>query len=365
MRELARRCIRDIKPYEPGRPIEAIERELGLKKVVKLASNENPIGLSKKAIKAVSDISGRLNRYPDGSSFYLKKKLCGLLKVENANLILGNGSNEILEFVVRAYLNEGEEVVMADPSFLIFGIVTAIQGGVAVKVPLKKFGYDIEAMKAAITPRTKIVFIDNPNNPVGVSIGTRELNVFLEGLPDRVIVVLDEAYNEFVERKDFPDSLRYINRANIIVTRTFSKAYGLSGVRLGYGVARSEIIKYMEKVRQPFNVNAVAQAAALASLKDKAFIKKVRKLVIEEKKALYYALDRMGLHYVRSQTNFVLINIERNSAEVFNKMLKKGVIIRSMSAYGMDNYIRVTVGKPSENKKFIRVLRAALKGGSR
>ena len=365
MRNLARKCIRDLKPYEPGRPIEESKRDLGIKKVVKLASNENPLGTSKKAIKAIMEMTDRLNRYPDGGCFYLKRKLSGVLKVKESNLIFGNGSNEIIELLTRAYLNEGEEVVVAEPSFLIFKLAAAVQGGVPVAVPLKNFSYDLNAMKKAITPKTKIVFIDNPNNPVGISVGKKELEKFLNDLPKDIIVVLDEAYNEFVERNDFPDSLKYIDRGNVIVLRTFSKAYGLSGLRIGYGVACSKIIEYMNKVRQPFNVNSVAQAAALASLNDKAFIKKVRSLVLKEKYKLYYALDKMGLKYVGSDTNFVLINIKQDSKKVFNRMLKKGVIIRDMCAYGLRNYIRVTIGKPAENRKFIRVLSSALKGGSR
>jgi len=368
VRNLARKCIRDLKPYEPGRPIEEIKRDLGIKKVVKLASNENPIGASKKAIKAILDMTDRLNRYPDGGCFYLKRKLSGVLNVKESNLIFGNGSNEIIELVTRAYLNEGEEAVVAEPSFLIFKLATAVQGGVPVAVPLKsfsssqttsvtRFNYDLNAMKKAVTAKTKIVFIDNPNNPIGISVGKKELERFLGDLPKDIIVVLDEAYNEFVERNDFPDSLKYIDRGNVIVLRTFSKAYGLSGLRVGYGVASSKIIEYMNKVRQPFNVSSVAQAAALASLNDKAFIKKVRSLVLKEKYKLYYALDKMGLKYVGSDTNFVLINIKQDSKNVFNRMLKKGVIVRDMCAYGLRNYIRVTIGKPSENRKFLKVLK--------
>lgn len=360
MRELARECIRDIIPYKPGKPIEELKRELGITDIVKIASNENPIGSSKKVISAILKMANKLNRYPDGGCFYLKDRLSKFLEVEKSSIIFGNGSNEIIEFVARAYLNEGEEVILAHPTFLIYRIAISIQGGRPVIVPLREFRYDLVAMKKAITPKTKIVFIANPNNPTGTSVGKKDIEEFLKDLPRSLIVVIDEAYNEFVERTDFPNTLEYLNRANIVILRTFSKAHGLSGLRIGYGVARPELIEYMEKIRQPFNVNSLAQAAALASIEDTEFIEKVRKLVLGGKHALYNSLDRMGIEYVRSDTNFILIDVKRNSKEVFNDMLREGVIVRDMCVYGLDNYIRVTVGKPDENKKFIKVLKKIL-----
>jgi len=361
LRDLARKCIRDITPYKAGKPIEELERELGIKNIAKLASNENPIGSSKKAIKAILEIAQRLNRYPDASAFYLKKKLSGALGVETSNIILGNGSNEIIEFVVRAYLNEGEEVILADPTFLIYRIVVAIQGGKAVEVPLKDFTYDLLAMKKAITPNTKIVFIANPNNPTGTSVGKKTLDEFLKDLPKNIIVVVDEAYNEFVEREDFPKGLEYVDKGNVVVLRTFSKAHGLSGLRIGYGVARPELIEYMEKVRQPFNINSIAQAAALASFEDEAFIKKTRDLVLKQKRLICKALDKMGIGYVKSDTNFILIDTKQNGKEIFDAMLKEGVIVRDMAAYKLNNYIRVTIGMPEENKKFLKALEKIVK----
>jgi histidinol-phosphate aminotransferase len=362
VRELARPCIKDIQPYEPGKPIEELERELGIKDIVKVASNENPLGPSPKALKAVMKVAGQLNRYPDGGCFYLKEKLAHYLKVQPSRIIIGNGSNEIIEFVVRAYLNEGEEVVIADPTFLIYKIVAAVQGGRAVLVPVKDFTYDLVAMKKAITPATKIVFIANPNNPTGTSVGKDALEEFLDGLPANVIVVIDEAYNEFVERPDFPDSLAYLEKANCIVLRTFSKAHGLSGLRIGYGVARRDLIEYMEKVRQPFNVNAVAQAAALASIEDAAFIANVRQLVADEKRWLYARFDEMGIRYVTSDTNFILVDVKKSGREVFEAMLRQGVIVRAMDAYGLASFIRITVGTPAENKKCIKALTKVLGG---
>lgn len=357
VRDLARKCIRDIISYEPGKPIEELKRELGIKSVIKLASNENPVGLSPKALSAILKAAKNVNRYPDGNSFYLREKLSKFLGVGKNEIIFGNGSNEIIEFVVRAYLDAGEEVVISEPTFLIYKIVVAIQGGKSVIVPLKNFTYDLPAMKKAMTPNTKIVFISNPNNPTGTSVGRKEFEEFLKGLPRNVIVIVDEAYNEFVERKDFPKALDYINKANVIVLRTFSKAHGLSGLRIGYGVAKPELIEYMEKVRQPFNINLLAQVAALASLEDIKFIDGIRRLVLKEKHSIYNSLDKMGIDYVKSDTNFILINVKRNSREVFNEMLKQGVIVRDMAAYDLKNYIRVTVGKKTENERFIKILK--------
>jgi histidinol-phosphate aminotransferase len=362
VRELARPCIKDIQPYEPGKPIEELQRELGLEDIVKIASNENPLGPSPKAVKAIMKIADQLNRYPDGGCFYLKKRLARFLNVEPSSIIIGNGSNEIIEFVARAYLNEGEEVVIADPTFLIYKIVVAVQGGKAVSVPLKSFTYDLAAMKKAITPQTKIVFIANPNNPTGTSVGKDALEEFLNNVPANLIVVVDEAYNEFVERPDFPNSLTYLDNANLIVLRTFSKAHGLSGLRIGYGVARRELIDYMEKIRQPFNVNALAQAAALASIEDTAFIANVRQFVLKEKRWLYARFDDMGIRYIKSDTNFILADVKKSGREVFEAMLRQGVIVRAMDAYGLANYIRITVGTSAENKKCIKALTRVLGG---
>lgn len=360
MRELARQCIRDIAPYEPGKPIEELQRELGLKRIIKIASNENPVGLSKKAIRAIRKACTSVNRYPDGNCFSLRQKLCRQLGVDGSNIVFGNGSNEIIELVTRAYLNEGEEAVMPYPAFLIFGIAVAIQGGKAVSVPVENFRYDLNAMRKAINSKTKLVFIDNPNNPLGISVGKKELEEFLKSIPENVILVLDEAYNEFVERPNFPNGLEYLEAANVVVTRTFSKAFGLSGLRIGYGIAKKEIIEYLERVRQPFNVNSLAQAAALASLDDAEFIDKIKKMVKDEKRIMYKNLESMNIKYVASDTNFILINSGMNSRELFKLMLKEGIIVRDMCAYGLENYIRVTIGKPDENKRFIKVFRKIL-----
>jgi histidinol-phosphate aminotransferase len=360
IKSLVKKNVLDIRPYEPGKPIEELKRELNISHIIKMASNENPLGPSKKAIKIMKKAIASVNRYPDGSCYYLKESLSKDLNVAVQNLIIGNGSNEIIELVLRTFLNKGEEVIISEPSFLIYNISSQIAEGLPVIVPLKDFKADLDGIRNSITNKTKIIFIDNPNNPTGRSVGEAEVEGFLEKLPDSVIVVFDEAYNEFVDREDFPDTIRYIGRKNVIILRTFSKAHGLSGLRIGYGIAESEIIQFMERVRQPFNVNSVAQLAAIASLKDKEHITNSKLLVKEGKKFLYENLDSMGLNYIKGDTNFILIDVKRSGIEIFEKMLKKGIIVRPMAVYKLDSYIRVTIGTMVENRRFIKALKEIL-----
>ncbi len=360
IKNLVRRNILDIKPYEPGKPIEELKRELNILDIVKMASNENPLGPSKKAIRAMRKAISTVNRYPDGSCYCLKEALSKKLNVSPENLIIGNGSNEIIELVTRTFLDKDEEVIMSEPSFLIYNIASRISDGMPVMVPLTDFKADLNKIRDSIGPRTKLILIDNPNNPTGRSVGEAEVEGFLEKLPDNIIVVFDEAYNEFVEREDFPDTKRYIGRKNIIILRTFSKAHGLSGLRIGYGIASKEAVQFMNRARQPFNVNSVAQAAAIASLRDEEHIANSRLLISEGKRFLYNNLDSMGLRYVKSDTNFILVNAGRSAKAVFEEMLKKGVIVRSMEAYKLDDYIRVTIGTMAENRRFVKTLKEVL-----
>lgn len=360
IKNLVKKNVWDIKPYEPGKPVEELKRELNISHIIKMASNENPLGPSKKAIRAMKRAMVSVNRYPDGSCYYLKEALSKNLNVSPQNLIIGNGSNEIIELALRTFLSKGEEVIMSEPSFLIYDIACRVAEGSPVVVPLKDFKPDLDNIRNSITDKTKLIFIDNPNNPTGRSAGEAEVERFLERLPNSVIVVFDEAYNEFVEKEDFPDTIRYIGRKNIIILRTFSKAHGLSGLRIGYGIAEKEIIQYMDRVRQPFNVNSVAQMAAIASLEDKEHIANSKLVISEGKKFLYENLDSMGLNYIKSDTNFILIDVGRSDREVFEKMLKRGVIVRPMEVYKLNNYIRVTVGLMAENRRFVKVLREVL-----
>jgi len=356
MKNLAKKSILGIKPYEPGKPIEEVRRELGLTRLIKLASNENPLGPSPAAVRAAEKALGNLNRYPDGNCFYLKRALAGRLRVKQSNIVLGNGSNEIIELLVRAFLNKGEQILTSRPSFLIYDLAGKAEGAKMVSIPLKNFKYDLEAMKKRVNKRTKLIFIGNPNNPTGTYVNSKEVKRFLEKLPCNSIVVFDEAYYDFVTESDFPRLLRKLNR-NVVILRTFSKAYGLSGLRIGFGIAREGIIKCLNTVRQPFNVNSLAQVAALAALNDEKHLKQTLEIIREGKEYLYKEFGRMGLNYVESATNFILLNIESDGNLLFRKLLKKGVIIRDMRVYGLHNFIRVTVGLMSENRRFIKTLK--------
>jgi len=357
---LVRKSILNVKAYQPGKPIEEVKRELGLKEVIKLASNENPLGPSPKAVSAIKKYLNNLNRYPEGGCFYLRQALSKRLKVRQEQLIFGNGSDELIVLALRAFVNEGDEVVVANPTFLIYEIASKIQGAKIKTVPTRYFKYDLKAMKRAITKDTKLLFIANPDNPNGTYVTKYELEAFLNGLDESVLVFIDEAYFDFVVERDYPNGLDYISGGNVIVTRSFSKSYGLAGLRVGYGVSSPEIIKYMESVREPFNVNSIAQVGALAALKDKKFLSKTKKLTQVGRKFLYKEFKKLGLRYIPSVTNFVLFEVGRNAQSVARSLLKKGIIVRDMAPWGLDTFIRVTVGKEKENKRFVRELKGVL-----
>ncbi len=358
---LPRKNITKIKPYIPGKPIEEVKRKFHLKKAIKLASNENALGPSPKAVKALGKSLAQINRYPDGDCFYLKKKLARKLKLGLKNLIFGCGSDEIIVLAIRAFVNKGDEVVIAYPTFLIYQMASRIAGAKLKLIPLKDLRYDLKAMKKAVTPKTKIVFIANPDNPTGSYVGKKEVAEFMQGLPPEVIVYFDEAYYELVEKQDFPDTLRYINSRNVIVARTFSKAYGLSGLRIGYGIAKPKIVDYLNRVREPFNVNSLAQVAAFAALDDIDFLRRTHKLLREGKAYLYKNLEKLGFSFIESATNFILINVGSQAQMIYRKLLRKGVIVRNMRAWGMNNFIRVTVGTMPENRSFVKALKEILR----
>jgi len=364
MRNLVRPNILNVKNYVPGKPIEEVQRELGLKDIIKLASNENCLGPSPKAIAAIKRALKDVNRYPDSSSFYLRKKAAGFLGVDGKSLIFGNGSDEIIGLAVRTFVKDGDEIVIAKPTFLIYEIVSQIQNADIKFVPLTKdFRHDLKAMKKAVTGNTRMVFIANPDNPTGTYVTKPELNEFFKGLPEDVIVFLDEAYFEFAKSgsKDYPDGSDYLEkRPGLIVARSMSKAYGLAGLRIGYGISNPEVISCMEKTREPFNVNLLAQAAALAAIDDRAFLKKTLSHVRLEKEFIYGELRKLKLDYVESATNFIMIDVRKDCKEVFKKLLKKGVIVRDMKAWGWNSFIRVTIGTRKENKRFINALKGAL-----
>lgn len=357
-----RETILSIKPYVPGKPIEEVQRELGIKDVIKLASNENPLGPSPDAVRAIQEAAERVYLYPDGNCYYLKNALAEKHGVSPENIIVGNGTDEIIKMLAEAYLNPGDEIVVADPTFSEYEFAALVMAGRAVKVPCRSFRHDLKAMAAAITPKTRLVFICNPNNPTGTIVGQMMLDNFLKEIPPSVLVVLDEAYADYVTAEHYPDSLAYVRygRPNIIVLRTFSKIYGLAGLRVGYGVAVPEIIKNLNRVREPFNVNLVAQAAAFAALKDEAHYRKSREINIEGKQYLYEQFAAMGLAYVPTETNFIFVDVNRDSRDVFQEMLKQGVIVRTGDIFGYDTYLRVTIGTPRQNERFIKALREVL-----
>ncbi|MFA5145089.1 MAG: histidinol-phosphate transaminase [Candidatus Omnitrophota bacterium] len=360
MTSLARKNILNINPYIAGKPIEETKRQLGLKKVYKLASNENPLGPSPKALEAIRKNLSGINRYPDSCGFYLKKKLSRYLNIGQSNLILGNGSDELIDIIIKTFVEEDESVLTADTTFLEYRIISEAFARKVTTVPLRYFKYDLESIGKRIDKKTKLIFISNPNNPTGTYLTKYELENFMSGLPDNVVLVLDEAYDTFIDVNDFPNSLKYTGNKNVIVLKTFSKAYGLAGLRIGYAVARPGLISCMEKARLPFNVNVLAQVAATAALDDNKFLLKTRKLILEGKRYLYSCLTGLGIAYVPTVTNFILIDCGRDGAEVFRDMLKYGVIVRDMKQYGLKNFIRVSIGTKRENERFIKVFKKIL-----
>jgi len=351
-----------VKNYQPGKPLEELEREYGIKNAVKMASNENALGPSPKALRAAKAALARVHRYPDGGCFYLRQKLAKFLRVQPESLIFGNGSDELLVFAVRAFVQKWDEVIIADPTFLIYEIAAQVENGVVVKVPIKDFHYDLSGMKARIGPKTKIIFIANPDNPVGTYVPEKELVSFLEKVPSRVVVVLDEAYYEFAkEHKGYPDSLKLLHRfPNLFVTRTFSKAYGLSGLRIGYGIADSKILEALNKVREPFNVNSLAQSAAIAAVDDKEHLKRTLKMVKEGRRYLESELRKIGVRCVSTVTNFILADLSCDARAVYERLLRQGVIVRPMNVWGLKNFMRITIGKKAENERFIKALKGVL-----
>lgn len=347
--------VLSIQPYVPGKPIEELERELGISNSIKLASNENPVGPSPAAINALKDCFSDINRYPDGAGFYLKRALAQKLNVTEDELILGNGSNELLDIAVRTFMTYGDEAVMATPSFVVYGMAVRSVGGNVIQVPLRDSTHDLDAMAAAVTPKTKMIFIANPNNPTGTMNRHDEFSRLMEKVSDDILVVVDEAYFEYVTDPDYADSMKYFRAGrNVLILRTFSKIFGLAGLRLGYGIGSKEMLSDMNRLREPFNTNSVAQKAAIAALGDEEHVKRSRDVNEAGKKFLYGELDKLGIKYVPTHANFIYVPYEGSMA-LYEKLLKKGVIIRPMGP----NAVRVTIGLPEENRRFIEALKEA------
>jgi histidinol-phosphate aminotransferase len=359
-------CVRQIQPYVPGKPIKELERELCISGCVKLASNENPAGPSPKAVEALKKYladSGELFRYPDGSSYYLKQALSEKLSARGPavgpeNLILGNGSNELLDIAARTYLCPGDEAVMAAPSFVVYSMAVRSLGGLAHEIRLRDYTHDLTAMADAITPNTRMVFIANPNNPTGTINKKAEFDAFMKRVPEGVLVVMDEAYFEYVRDAEYPDTLGSYFAAgrDILVLRTFSKVYGLAGLRVGYGIAKKEIIESMNRIREPFNINSLAQEAAVAALGDDEHLQRSVTINEDGKKYLYRELKALGLKYVPTEANFIYMPLATESNKLFDALLKKGVIVRPVGP----KEIRVTVGLAEENRRFIEALKNSI-----
>ena len=354
--------IASVHPYEPGKPIKEVERELGLRRVIKLASNENPLGPSRKALRAMRHALADVHLYPESSCHYLIQKLSQQLDFPTNQIIIGNGSNEIIELLARGFLNEGDEVISSETSFLVYPILSQVCGAKYVTAPMKDYRYDLPGILKVITDKTKIIFIANPNNPTGTYVTSKEVEDFLSKVPDDVLVCFDEAYVDFVDAQDFPKTLSYLKKGhkNVLVFRTFSKAFGLAGVRIGYGVASTELVGYLHKIRQPFNVNSIAQAGATAALDDSFFLWRTKLLVSSGRKYFYKICRKLGLRVLPSQANFVLIDTGCDGEDVFKYLMAKGLIIRSMKAYGLKTWVRVTIGRRSQNAQFYRLMKLYL-----
>jgi len=361
---LVREHVLRLQPYVPGKPIEEVKRELGLPddfELIKLASNENVLGPSPAAIEAMQQAAAGIWLYPDDTCYTLKNRLAEFWKLTPEHFILGNGSDEIIHFLALALLEKEDEVVIADPAFVQYKAAAMMADCAYHMVPLTHdMRHDLPAMKAKVNDRTKIIFIANPNNPTGTTVSRAELEELLDGLPPRVVVVMDQAYYEYVEDGDSPEGIEYITSHNVVVLQTFSKAYALAGLRVGYGIARPELIGYLQQVRGPFNVNSLAQAAAIASLDDAHQVARAQEVNGVGKKQLYAAFDAMGLEYAPTEANFILVNTGQPSKLVFQELLKGGVIVRTGDPFGMPTWVRVTIGTWEMNERFISALRAAI-----
>ncbi len=354
--DLAPAYIRGITPYQPGKPLSELERELGIHNAIKLASNENPQGASPVAVRAMQAALADISRYPDGNGFALKKALSERFALDPRQLVLGNGSNDVLEFVARAFLKQGSNAIYSRHAFAVYALVVQSVGAAGIEVAANNYAHDLDAMLAAITDNTRIVFIANPNNPTGTLLDAGALRKFLEAVPEEVLVVLDEAYYEYLPHELRAESIAWLRDfPNLIITRTFSKAYGLAGLRVGYALTSASIADLMNRVRQPFNVNSIALAGAAAALSDVDHVARVVENNFLGMAQIMRGLSNLGLTTIPSYANFISFRVDRAS-EIYNELLKKGVIIRPIASYGMPEYLRVTIGLKSENDQFLHAL---------
>ncbi|OJT00173.1 histidinol-phosphate transaminase [Marinobacter nauticus] len=360
---LAVKGVQALSPYQPGKPIEELARELGLNpaEIIKLASNENPLGPSEKALAAARKALEELCLYPDGNGFELKQALANRFGVGMDQITLGNGSNDVLEVIARCFADTDSEVVFSQYAFAVYPIVTQAIGAKGVPVPAKEWGHDLDAMATAVTERTKLVFVANPNNPTGTVHTARAIESFLDQIPERVLVVLDEAYCEYLTGSEYPDGIKLLERyPNLIVCRTFSKAWGLAALRVGYAISSTAIADILNRVRQPFNVDSVALAAATAVLQDEAYLNRSREVNEAGLRQLSEAFELMGLPYIPSAGNFIAVEVGDQAQGIYQALLSHGVIVRPIAGYGMPYHLRVSVGLPEENERFLDALSQSL-----
>jgi histidinol-phosphate aminotransferase len=359
---LAPSYIKAIAPYQGGKPISELAREMGLVEadIIKLASNENPLGISPKAQMAIEDAIGEIARYPDGNSYALRDAVSKKFGVANNQILFGNGSNDILELTARAFLQAGDEAIYSQHAFAVYPLVTQAVGARGVVVPAQNFAHDLDGFLKAITPKTKLIFIANPNNPTGTLLKKDALKTFIHKLPRHVLILLDEAYDEYLSEENKSEAISWLNEFdNLIVSRTFSKAYGLAGLRVGFGLMHPDVADILNRVRQPFNVNSIAQVAAVASLADESFVARSYAANQAGMAQLTQGFHQLGLEYIPSHGNFVSFAV-KNAANVNQKLLQKGVIVRPIANYEMPDYLRVSVGLFSENTRFLEVLKNIL-----
>ncbi|MGU9957497.1 MAG: histidinol-phosphate transaminase [Arenicellales bacterium WSBS_2016_MAG_OTU3] len=360
--KLARPGVLDIAPYQPGKSVESVERELGISNIIKLASNENPMGPSAKVKEAIAKAAEDISRYPDGNGERLKQDLANLHHVAAEQITLGNGSNDVLELIVRVFAKDGDEVIFAEYAFIVYALATMAVGATKVVVPAVGYGHDLAAMAAAVTDNTRLVFIANPNNPTGTWNSAQSIQNFMQHIRADVFVIVDEAYFEYVDEAEYASALDLLSTyPNLVVTRTFSKIYGLAALRVGYSISSPEIANLMNRVRQPFNVNSLAQAAAQAALKDKDYVLQSRAVNAAEMGKLNKSFVALGCEPIPSVGNFVSVNIGPNAQPVFESMLQQGVIVRPVAGYGLPDHLRITVGLPDENERMMDALQTALK----
>lgn len=358
---LMRKTVSRLVPYVPGKPMEEVKRELGIEDLVKLASNENPLGPSPRALAAMERALPDVRLYPDDSCYALTKELARHLGQPENRILVGRGSDEIIHLAGLAYLNPREEVIMPDPPFALYPATAAVMDALAIQIPMRCYEQDVVAIADAITDRTKLIFLANPNNPTGTMVTQEDVQWLIERLPPHVILCLDEAYHEYVDDHHYPDSLEWVNRGrNVMVFRTFSKIYALAGLRIGYGIFPDHLVGAVRQVRPPFNVSSMAQIAALESLRDPEQVERSRKVNAEGREFLYREFERLSLAYVPTQANFILVDLEVDCGPVFDALLREGVIVRTGDIFGYPTHIRVTIGTEDQNRRFIRALEKVL-----